>query len=82
MVQSGQVTAEEATALRTATNAEDYEAAVIRIRTRHARSRLAAAVEAGQMTQAEADANVELLQTGGHPRALRAHLRKVTSKDH
>ena len=83
LVRSGQVTAEEATAVRAATNAEDYEAAVVKIRTRHARARLEAAVEVGQMTQAEADANMEHIRTGEHPRALRAHLRKITStKDH
>ena len=36
-VRSGQVTEEEATDLRAATNDEDYEAVVVRIRTRHAR---------------------------------------------
>ena len=82
MVRSGQVTPEEATDLRAATNAEDYEVAVVRIRTRHARARLDAAVEAGQMTQAEANANLEELQKGEHPRGLRAHLRKITAKDH
>jgi hypothetical protein len=79
MVRSGQITAEEATDLRAATDADDYQAAVVRIRTRHARARLDAAVEAGKMTHAEANANLEQLQTGEHPRGLRAHLRKITS---
>jgi hypothetical protein len=48
LVRSGQVTAEEAADLRSTNNLEDYEAAVARIRTRHARVRLDAAVEAGQ----------------------------------
>ena len=82
MIDSGQVTADEATELRAATNAEDYEAAVIRIRARHARARLDAAVEAGQMTQAEANASIERLRKGDHPRGLRAHLRKITAKGH
>ena len=81
LVRSGQVTEEEATDLRAATNDEDYEAAVVRIRTRHARVRLDAAVDAGQMTQAEASANLEQIEEGKHPRGLRAHLRKLTS-DH
>jgi hypothetical protein len=34
------------------------------------------------MTPAEANANIDLLQKGEHPRGLRAHLRKVSSKDH
>jgi hypothetical protein len=49
---------------------------VVGIRTRHARARLDAAVEAGRMKQAEADANLEQLQKGEHPRELRGHLRK------
>ena len=82
MIGSGQVTAKEAAELRDATNAEDYQAAIIRIRTRHARARIDAAVEAGQMTQAEASANMEQIQRGEHPRSLRAHLRKITSEGH
>jgi hypothetical protein len=82
MVRSGQVTAEEATDLRAAANAEDFEAAVVGIRTRHARARLDAAVEAGRMKRAEADASMEQLQKGEHPRELRGHLRKIISIDH
>jgi hypothetical protein len=79
MIGSGQVTPGEATELRAATNVEAYEAVVIRIRTRHARARLDAAVEAGQMTPAEASANLEQIERGEHPRGLRAHLREITS---
>jgi chloramphenicol 3-O-phosphotransferase len=82
IVRSGQVTAEETTELRAATNDQEYEAAVIRIRARHARARFDAAVEAGQMTPAEASANMERIQKGEHPRGLRAHLRKIAPKDH
>jgi regulator of replication initiation timing len=81
MVQSGQVTAEEAADLRSATRATDYEAAALRIRIRHARARLEAAVEAGQMTPAEASANMECIRKGEHPRSLRAHLRKIAPTD-
>ena len=82
MVRSGQVTAEEATDLRAATNAEDFEAAVVRIRTRHAQARLDTAVRAGQMTQAEATANLQQIREGEHPRRLRAHLRTITWDEH
>ena len=75
LVSSGQIMEEEATDLRAATSDEDYDAAVVTIRTRHARARLDAAVEAGQMTHAEASACMEQIQMGKHPRALRAHLR-------
>jgi hypothetical protein len=82
MVRSGQVTEEEATDLRAAANDEDYQAAVVRIRTRHAQARLGAAVDAGQMAPVEASANLEEIKKGKHPRGLRAHLRKITSQDH
>jgi polyhydroxyalkanoate synthesis regulator phasin len=81
MVQSGQVTAEEASELRSATNAADYDAAVVRVRARHAQARFDAAIVAGQMTQAEASANMERILKGEHPRSLRAHLRKIAPKD-
>jgi hypothetical protein len=51
------------------------------IRARHARARLDAAVEAGQMTPAEACANMERIPKGEHPCSLRAHLRKIVPKD-
>jgi hypothetical protein len=82
MVQSGQVTAEEATDLRSASSATDYEAAALRIRARHARARFDAAVEGGQMTPSEARANMERIWKGEHPRSLRAHLRKIAPTDH
>jgi hypothetical protein len=82
LVNSGQVTALEASALRAATNAEDFEAAIVGIRTRHARARLVSAVEVGQMTQAEANANLDQIRKGEHPGGLRAHLRKNAPKDH
>jgi hypothetical protein len=81
MVRAGQVTEEDATDLRAATSAEEYEAALVRIRTRHARARLDAAVKAGQMTQGEASANLDQIKKGKHPRGLRRHLRKLTSED-
>jgi hypothetical protein len=34
------------------------------------------------MTKAEANANLERIKTGEHPRGLRAHLRRLTSEDH
>jgi hypothetical protein len=82
MIDTGQVTAEEATEIRAATNAEDHAAAVVKIRTRHARARLDAAVEAGQMTEVEANASMEQIERGQHPRSLRSHLRKITSEGH
>ena len=77
MVESGQVTDEEAERLRAADNAEDFDAAVVAIRTRHAQARLDAAVAAGQMSKDDADANLARIRAGEHPRGLRAHLGRL-----
>ena len=82
MVASGQVTLEEAARLRATEGSADFDAAVVAIRTRHAQGRLDLAIESGQMTQTEADQNLERLKRGEHPRALRAHLRQITSRRH
>ena len=78
MVESGQVTAEEAGRMRTAATDAEFDAATVAIRTRHASASMSAAVEAGQMTQAEADANLSRIRNGEHPRGLRAHVAKLT----
>jgi CHASE3 domain sensor protein len=78
MVESGQVTAEEAGRLRSATTDAEFEAATVAIRTRHASASMSAAVEAGQMTQAEADANLAGVRNGEHPRGLGAHVARLT----
>ena len=78
MVESGQVTAEEAGRLRSATTDAEFEAAALAIRTRHASASMSAAVEAGQMTRAEADANLAGVRNGEHPRGLRAHMARIT----
>jgi hypothetical protein len=80
MVESGQVTAEEAGRLRTADTDAEFEAATVAIRTRHAGASMRAAVEAGQMTQAEADANLERIRNGEHPRGLRAHVARIARR--
>ncbi len=80
MVESGQVTDDEASRLRAAKTDGDFDAAVVAIRSRHAGARLAAAVDAGRMSQAEADANLERIQRGEHPRGLRAHLSELTPR--
>jgi len=61
LVESGQVTSEEAARLRAADGTADQEHVVIAIRSRHAASRLAAAVAAGQMSREEADVNLDRL---------------------
>jgi hypothetical protein len=80
MVESGQVTDDEAARLRAAGTADEFEAAVVAIRTRHADARLTAVVDAGQMSQADADANLERIRSGEHPRGLRAHLARIAPR--
>jgi polyhydroxyalkanoate synthesis regulator phasin len=77
MVERGQVTKEEADRMRSAGNPDEFDAAVIGVRLRHAGARLDEAVVTGQMTRQEADENLEKLRQGEHPRALRSHLRKL-----
>jgi hypothetical protein len=77
VVRSGQVTDQEATRLRQAESDSEFQAAVAAIRSRHAGARLSAAVEAGQMSQSEADANLERIRRGEHPKGLRAHLGRL-----
>lgn len=74
MLESGRITEEEAAALRAAENPEVFERALGAIRARHAAERTRAAVAAGEMTQDEADASLEQLRGGAHPKGLRARL--------
>ena len=75
MVVSGQVTPEEAERLRKAQGKPEFEAAVPDVRLRHAGERIHSAVSAGQMSQQEADDQLERLRRGEHPKGLRARLR-------
>lgn len=76
MLASGRITEEEAAALRSAENPEDFEHAVWGIRARHAGAQMDAAIAAGELTQEEADAYLERLRQGDHPKGLRARLSK------
>lgn len=80
MVASGQVTDVEAGQLRAAEDEAQFQAAVTAIRSRHAGTRLAAAVTAGEMSQSEADANLDRIRRGEHPRGLRAHLGRLSRR--
>lgn len=80
MVASGQVNEEEATRIRAAAEPAELDDAAVRIRVRHASAKLAAAVEAGSMTQAEADGYLERLKGGEHPRGLRSHLSRLVPR--
>jgi hypothetical protein len=75
MVASGQMTPEEAERLREAKGKPEFESVVLDVRLRHAGQRLHSAVSAGQMSQQEADDQLERLRKGEHPKGLRARLR-------
>ena len=75
MVVSGQVTPEEAERLRKAQGKPEFEAAVLDVRLRHAGERIRSAVSAGQISQQEADDQLDRLRKGEHPKGLRARLR-------
>ncbi len=77
MVDLGRVTEAEANQLRAAAEPGQFESAVRNIRVRHAGAQLTAAVEDGKMTPEEADAYLDRLKNGEHPKGLRAHLRKL-----
>src|SRR5579863_2791331 len=77
MVKSGRVTETEAAQLRAAIDDDTFDKTVQGIRIRHAEAHLDAAVEGGQMTHEEANAHLEKLRSGEHPRSLRAHLRRL-----
>jgi hypothetical protein len=75
MVASGRITEEEAAQLRRTEGTDEFDLVVGAIRARHAGAHMAAAVTEGDMSQAEADAYVERLRGGEHPKGLRARLR-------
>lgn len=77
MTEKGQVTAEEAGRIRSAADADAFDAAVLAVRVRHARARLDGAVERGDMSPQEADENLAALERGEHPKGLRSHLRRL-----
>jgi hypothetical protein len=76
MVAAGRVTAQEAERLRGARDAATFESVLGEIRSRHAGPDLAAAVQAGQLTGAEADDLRHQIRQGHHPRGLRGQLRR------
>lgn len=82
MVSQGRMTEAEAEALRETDDPNAFEILIRRLRVRHVTVALSAAVEAGHMSQSEADENLQRLSDGEHPRSLRAHLSKMIPRDH
>jgi hypothetical protein len=73
LLASGRITSAEADRLREATNRDEFDSAARDISIRHAQTRLDAAVKAGEMTEEEAQNQLEVLRNGEHRRTLRGH---------
>lgn len=76
MVESGRLTQYEARALRSATDATEFNHAVWNIRVRHAGLKLDDAVAGGNLSRTEADRLLDRLRDGEHG-GVRARLRAL-----
>ena len=77
LLEIGRISEAEADQLRAVKTPADFDQAEMAIRTRHASQALRAAIEQGQMSQAEADDHLARLAKGEHPTGLRAHVRRM-----
>jgi hypothetical protein len=77
LLESGQVTAEEAASLRTRAEDGQQDEVVVAIRVKHAEAALAAAVSDGSMTQQDAENYLRRLRAGEHSPSVRADLREL-----
>jgi polyhydroxyalkanoate synthesis regulator phasin len=82
MVQTGQMTADEAQSIRNAEGTPEFEEALLDVRLRHAATRLDGAVADGEMTREEADGQLQRLRDGEHPKGLRARLGRHSKPNH
>lgn len=75
LVESGRLTADEADMLREAGSSIEAEAVLTDIRARHAGASLQIAVDAGTISQEEADRTLEQIRSGEHSPELRSRVR-------
>jgi polyhydroxyalkanoate synthesis regulator phasin len=75
MVAAGRITPDEAAQLRAAEGTAAFEEVVAGIRARHAQEHTDPAVEAGTMSQEEADGLLERVRDGEHSTELRKRVR-------
>jgi hypothetical protein len=80
LLESGQVTAEEAAALKARVRAGDHDEVVVAIRVRHADAALSAAVSDGSITREEADDYLRRIRAGEHSSSLRSDLRGLRQR--
>lgn len=81
LVASGRLTAEEAERLRAAGGSSEAEGVLWSIRARHAAGRLRAAVESGEVDEAQADQIVNRVRAGDHTAELRTWVRRLGRSD-
>jgi len=79
MLAAGRITKEEADRLRSAADADELEALIRDVRSRHASARLDAEVAEGRMSADEAAAALQSLASGGHSR-FRGFLRGLAGR--
>jgi hypothetical protein len=82
MVAAGRITESEAAHLRATAGTPEFDAAMGAVRSRHAGAQMEGAIDSGAMTQVEADAYLERLRRGEHPKGLRARLAKHRPRTH
>lgn len=82
MVASGRITEDEAERLRATEGTADFDAAIGVIRARHAAAHMEGAVDAGELSQEEADGYLGRLRNGEHPKGLRARLAQHRPRRH
>jgi polyhydroxyalkanoate synthesis regulator phasin len=82
MVATGRITQPEAARLRATEGTPEFDAAIGAVRARHAEEQMVGAIRSGEVTQEEADAYLERLLQGEHPKGLRARLAKHRPRSH
>jgi len=82
MVAAGRMTEQEAARLRATAGTPEFETTLAGVRTRHAAVQVDAAISAGEMSQEEADAYLDRLRSGEHPKGLRARLARHRPRTH
>ena len=82
MVAAGRITESEAERLRATAGTPEFDAAMGAVRARHAGAQMDGAIRSGEMTQEAADAYLERLRRGEHPKGLRARLAKHRPRTH
>jgi hypothetical protein len=82
MVAAGRITEPEAARLRATAGTPEFDVAMGAVRARHAGDQMDDAIRSGELTQEEADAHLDRLRQGEHPKGLRARLASHRPRSH